>query len=39
MLSIAVKWRNFKTNLTSFYIFGKYKGKSPCEKYGIDEET
>jgi len=39
MSSIAIKWRQFKTSLTSFYIYGKYKGKSPCEKYDIDEET
>jgi len=39
MSSIALKWINFKTRLTSIYVFGKYKGKSPCEKYGIDEET
>ena len=30
----------FKTNLTSFYVYEKYKGiMSPCERYGIDEET
>jgi len=25
--------------LSSFYVFGKYKEKSPCEMYGIDEQT
>jgi len=39
MSFIAIKWRNFKTNLTSWYIFGHHKGNSPCEKYSIDEET
>ena len=39
MSSVASKWRQFKTNLTSFYVFGKYKDKSPCEMYGIDEKT
>jgi len=39
MSSVASKWRQFKTNLISFYVFGKYKDKRPCEMYGIDEET
>jgi len=26
-------------NLTTHYIFGKYKDKSPSGKYSIDEET
>jgi len=39
MSSVASKWRQFKTNLTSFYVFGKYKDKSACEMYGIEEET
>jgi len=34
--SNAIKWRKFKATSTSFYIYGKYKGKSPCDKYGID---
>ena len=25
--------------LSSFYVFGKYKEKSPCEMYGIDKQT
>jgi len=25
--------------LSSLYVFGKYKEKSPCEMYGIDEQT
>ncbi|KAL6576333.1 hypothetical protein OROHE_000114 [Orobanche hederae] len=36
--SIGIKWRNFKSDLTSEYIYGPSKGKSPCEKYGISEE-
>jgi len=39
MSFIAIKWRNFKTNLTKWYIFGHLKGKSPYEKYTSDEET
>jgi len=39
MSSIGAKWRQFKVTLTTTYIYGKHKGKSPCEKYGIDEET
>jgi len=39
MSSIAIKWRNFKTNLTNWYVYGCLKEKSPCEKYNIDEET
>ncbi|KAL5168114.1 hypothetical protein HKD37_11G030342 [Glycine soja] len=27
------RWRGFKTQLSSFYIYGKYKDKSPCDKY------
>ncbi|KAL6513868.1 hypothetical protein OROHE_019324 [Orobanche hederae] len=36
--SIDIKWRQFKSDLTSEYIYGPSKGKSPCEKYGISEE-
>jgi len=39
MSSVAIKWRQFKATLTSLYVYGKYQGKSPCQKYGIDEET
>jgi len=39
MSSVATKWRAIKTMLSSFYVFGKYKEKSPCEMYGIDEQT
>jgi len=39
MSSIAIKWRNFKINLTNWYVYGRLKEKSPCEKYNIDEET
>jgi len=39
MSSIEAKWRQFKATLTTTYICGKHKGKSHCEKYGIDEET
>jgi len=39
MSSIAIKWRQFKATLTILYVYGKYKGKFPCQKYGIDEES
>ena len=39
MSLVTTKWRQFKTNLTTHYIFGKYKDKSPCGKYSLDEET
>jgi len=39
MFSITTKLRQFKTNMTIHYIFGKYKDKSPRGKYSIDEET
>jgi len=39
MSSIGAKWRSFKATLTTTYVNGKHKEKSPCEKYGIDEET
>ena len=39
MSFVTTKWREFKTNLTTHYIYGKYKNKSPCGKYFIDEET
>ncbi|KAK7382170.1 hypothetical protein VNO80_00909 [Phaseolus coccineus] len=35
----STKWRQFKANLTSNYVFGRYKDKSPCLAYPIDEET
>ena len=31
--------RSFKVVLTTTYVYGKHKGQSPCEKYGIDEDT
>jgi len=34
----GAKWRSFKASLTTTYIYGKHKEKSPCEKYGIDED-
>ena len=38
--SVARKWRDFKSFLTSRYIFGKLQGVSPCSKYpSLDEET
>ncbi|WVY89736.1 hypothetical protein V8G54_035250 [Vigna mungo] len=34
------RWKNFKTILTSHYIYGSKTDKSPCEKYQfLDEET
>ncbi|KAK7366990.1 hypothetical protein VNO80_08995 [Phaseolus coccineus] len=39
MRSVSTKWRQFKANLTSNYVFGRYKDKSPCVAYAIDEET
>jgi len=39
MSSIGAKWRSFKAVLTTIYVYGKRKGQSPCEKYGIDEDT
>jgi len=38
--NIALKFRQFKSRLTTNYVFGKVKGESPCLKYKyIDEET
>lgn len=38
--SVATKFRQFKSKLTTDYIFGKKKDKNPCTKYhSIDEET
>ncbi|KAL2335557.1 hypothetical protein Fmac_016770 [Flemingia macrophylla] len=34
--SVAVKFRQHKSYLTREWIYGKYKGKCPCEKYNID---
>jgi len=39
MSFITIKWRQFKATLTSIYIYGKYKGKPPCENIEFDEET
>ncbi|KAL6542503.1 hypothetical protein OROMI_024105 [Orobanche minor] len=36
--SIGRNWRQFKTDLTSEYVYGPSKGLSPCEKYGISED-
>ncbi|WVY97916.1 hypothetical protein V8G54_030067 [Vigna mungo] len=34
------RWKNFKTMLTSHYIYGSKTDKSPCEKYQfLDRET
>jgi len=34
------RWKAFKTSLTSRYIFGKLKDKSPLEEYSfLDKET
>ncbi|BAT89122.1 hypothetical protein VIGAN_05281600, partial [Vigna angularis var. angularis] len=37
---VGERWKNFKTMLTSHYIYGSKTDKSPCEKYQfLDEET
>ncbi|KAG5061452.1 hypothetical protein JHK87_002481 [Glycine soja] len=36
----GTRWRGFKTQLSSLYIYGKYQDKSPCDKYAfLEEET
>ena len=38
--SVAIKWRQFKSQLTTLYIYGERKGESPCHKYTcISEEV
>jgi len=38
--SIAVKFRQFNSNLIATYILGARKGENHCTKYAcIDEET
>ena len=38
--NIGLKFRTFKSRLTSRYAFGDLKDKNPCLKYKhIDEET
>jgi len=38
--NIGLKFRHFKSRLTTKYIFAKLKGEIPCLKYKhIDEET
>ncbi|KAK7327227.1 hypothetical protein VNO80_31592 [Phaseolus coccineus] len=38
--NIGLKFRAFKSRLTTRYIFGELKDESPCERYNfIDEET
>ena len=42
MSSIAKMWRQFKSTLTSKWIFNDQaisKGLTPCQRYGIDDET
>jgi len=39
MSSIGAKWRSFKAVLMTTYVYRKHKGQSPCQKYGIDEDT
>ena len=38
--NIELKFRHFKSRLTSRYVFGDLKDENPCLKYKhIDEET
>jgi len=38
--NVSVKFRQFKSKLTTNYIFGEMKGENPCTKYAsLDEET
>jgi len=39
MSSIETKWRSFKVVLMTTYVYGKRKGQSPYQKYGIYEDT
>jgi len=39
MSSVTTKWRQFKKNMTTHYVFFKYKDKYPYGKYSVDEET
>jgi len=31
--SVVIKWHQFKSKLTSVYVYGARKGESPCPKY------
>ncbi|GFP86714.1 kat8 regulatory nsl complex subunit 3 [Phtheirospermum japonicum] len=35
--SVGIKWSHFKTQLTTFWIYGEYKHLSPCEQYNIPQ--
>jgi len=38
--SVAIKLHQFKSQLTSKYVYGPYKGQNPFSKYSnIEEET
>jgi len=38
--NIILKFRHFKSRMTSRYVFGDLKDENPCLKYNhIDEET
>jgi len=37
---VGVKFRQFKSKLTTDYIYGKRNAENPCTKYAsLDEET